>query len=79
MLWKPSRNLGESADIFIGMLPNGYGVFPDFCFDSECGSNDAIVDNVQSDEYNLELLLFKFLVYTEYTALQYKTKNLIMV
>ena len=78
MLWKPSKNLGKNVDIFTGMLPNCYGTFRDLCFDSEC-SDDPMIDNPQSDEYNLELKLAKFLVYTEYTAFQYKTKNLIMV
>ena len=77
MLWKASPNLGESADIFTGLLPIGYATYPYMCFDSSC-SDDPIIDNPDSDEYNLEVKLAEFLVYTEFEAAQFKTSNLVM-
>ena len=38
-LWQASENLGHQAQIFTGVLPNGYGPPPGFCFDSLCGVN----------------------------------------
>jgi lysosomal alpha-mannosidase len=38
-LWQASQNLGESAQLFTGILPNGYNPPPGFCFDIYCGVN----------------------------------------
>jgi lysosomal alpha-mannosidase len=35
-LWHASSNLGESADLFTGILANGYGPPSGFCFDTSC-------------------------------------------
>ena len=77
MLWRPSRNLGQAADIFTGLLPIGYATYPFLCFDSSCSDN-PIIDNPDSDEYNLDLKIAEFLVYTQFEVAQFKTNNLIM-
>ena len=36
MVWRPSPVLGSSADLFTGILYNGYGPPNGFCFDHRC-------------------------------------------
>jgi lysosomal alpha-mannosidase len=35
-LWQASENLGQAAQLFTGILPNGYGPPGGFCFDTSC-------------------------------------------
>lgn len=77
MLWQASSNLGESGRIFTGILPNGYGPPPGFCFDIYCG-DDPMMDDPDLDDYNVDKKVKKFLEYTHSQAEWYKTKNLIM-
>ena len=39
MLWQASENLGKAAQLFTGVLPNGYGLPTGFCFDAYCSLN----------------------------------------
>ena len=41
MVWQPSESLGASADLFTGVMYNGYGQPNGFCFDTVC-QNDFI-------------------------------------
>lgn len=77
MLWQASENLGDSARLFTGILPNGYGPPPGFCFDQYCG-DDPIMDDPNLDEYNVNKKVSDFLKYTHEQANAYKTSNLIM-
>lgn len=43
--------IGERKSIFAGHLYNEYANPPGFCFDFKC-SDDPIVDNPKSSEYN---------------------------
>ena len=36
MVWRGSKSLGEPAEIFTGVLFNGYGAPSGFCFDIRC-------------------------------------------
>ena len=36
MVWRGSKSLGESAEIFTGVLFSGYGAPSGFCFDIRC-------------------------------------------
>lgn len=38
MIWRGSRSLGEQAEIFTGVLFQGYGPPEGFCFDIQCKS-----------------------------------------
>lgn len=77
MIWKSSPSLGKSSDIFNGLLPIGYATYPFLCFDQKC-TDDPIIDNKESDEYNVELKVDEFLTFAEWEAGQFRTKNLVM-
>lgn len=52
MIWHGSDNLGENADLFTGILFNGYDPPPGLCFDTRC-YKEPLVDDENSPEYNL--------------------------
>lgn len=54
VIWQASDNLGSKADLFSGVLYNNYSPPPGFCFDSVLCSDDPIVDDRSSPEYNLD-------------------------
>ncbi len=43
MIWQASANLGDSAKIFTGILPNGYNPPDGFCFDQYCEDEPIMV------------------------------------
>jgi lysosomal alpha-mannosidase len=45
---------GEQSDLFTGVLYNHYSAPPGFCFDYLC-TDDPIIDNPDSPEYNLDV------------------------
>uniref|UniRef100_A0A131YE74 Alpha-mannosidase n=1 Tax=Rhipicephalus appendiculatus TaxID=34631 RepID=A0A131YE74_RHIAP len=73
-VWSASENLGKAANIFTGILPNTYSPPRGFCFDIYC-SDEAIVDDPDSDEYNVNYKVDEFLSYAKLTAYNYKTRN----
>ena len=77
MVWKSSPSLGKDSDIFNGLLPIGYATYPSMCFDQKC-TDDPVIDNPESDEYNVEQKVTEFLFFTGFEAGQFRTKNLIM-
>lgn len=52
MIWHGSANLGETADIFTGVLFNTYSPPPGFCFDILC-ADEPIIDDPWSFDYNV--------------------------
>lgn len=76
-LWQASSNLGEMSQLFTGILPNGYGPPPGFCFDIYC-SDDPIMDNPSLEDYNVDQKVNDFIKYTYDQQKKYKTSNLIM-
>ncbi|XP_049516029.1 lysosomal alpha-mannosidase-like isoform X2 [Dermacentor silvarum] len=74
-IWDASENLGKDANIFTGILPNTYSPPSGFCFDIYC-SDEAIVDDPDSDEYNVKYKVDDFLSYARKTATFYKTDNI---
>ena len=43
MLWKASANLDRQSWLFTGILPNGYGPPPSFCYDTSCSDPPIMV------------------------------------
>ncbi|KAK8768601.1 hypothetical protein V5799_014933, partial [Amblyomma americanum] len=74
-IWSASENLGKAASIFTGILPNTYSPPKGFCFDIYC-SDDAIVDDPESEEYNVKYKVDEFLTYAKGEANFYKTNNI---
>ncbi|CAN7940010.1 unnamed protein product, partial [Ixodes hexagonus] len=74
-IWRASENLGMTADIFTGILPSVYSPPSGFCFDVHCG-DDPIVDDPESDEYNVPSRLAEFMKYVRKQQEYYKTNNM---
>uniref|UniRef100_A0A672K5A4 Alpha-mannosidase n=1 Tax=Sinocyclocheilus grahami TaxID=75366 RepID=A0A672K5A4_SINGR len=73
MLWRASESLTPPlADLFTGVLPNGYNPPEGFCWDQSC--NDApIRDDPDLEDYNVDEIVQRFL-----NAAFYKTNHIIM-
>lgn len=52
MIWKASDNLGQSAELFSGLLYNHYSAPSGFCFDSLC--NDKPIIDGESYDNNVK-------------------------
>ncbi|CAN7943346.1 unnamed protein product, partial [Ixodes pacificus] len=74
-IWRASENLGKSADIFTGILPSVYSPPKGFCFDVHC-DDEPIVDDPESDEYNVPSRLADFMTYVREQQEFYKTNNM---
>lgn len=53
MVWRSSANLGNSSEIFTGVLFNNYSPPRGFCFDLLC-SDEPIIDDKKSPDYNVD-------------------------
>uniref|UniRef100_A0A8C1ZA37 Alpha-mannosidase n=1 Tax=Cyprinus carpio TaxID=7962 RepID=A0A8C1ZA37_CYPCA len=73
MLWRASESLTPPlADLFTGVLPNGYNPPEGFCWDQSC--DDApIRDDPDLEDYNVDEIVQKFL-----NAGFYKANHIIM-
>lgn len=63
MVWHASDSLGKNADLFTGVLYNTYSPPPGFCFDILC-SDDPIIEDKSSPEYNVEEKVISFAFYS---------------
>ncbi|XP_044735005.1 lysosomal alpha-mannosidase-like isoform X1 [Chrysoperla carnea] len=77
MIWRGSPNLGAASDLFTGVLFNNYGPPPGFCFDVLC-SDDPIIDDVNSPDFNADKRIKEFIDYANDQAKHYKTNNIIL-
>lgn len=79
-VWEASpKNLGGKANLFTGVLPNGYNPPKDFCFDVSCFNfNPMIKDNPKLHDYNIDEMVDKFINEVNNQAKHYRTKHLIM-
>ncbi|KAH7644224.1 lysosomal alpha-mannosidase-like protein 2 [Dermatophagoides farinae] len=59
-VWQGSDDLGNRSDIFTGMMQMGYGPPNGLDWDLVGGENDPIVDNKNSEEYNVPEIVEKF-------------------
>ncbi|XP_063709608.1 lysosomal alpha-mannosidase-like isoform X2 [Culicoides brevitarsis] len=77
MIWHGSANLGESSDLFTGVLFNNYGPPPGFCWDVLC-DDEPINDDRFSPDYNVQQRVDEFFAFVEQQAKHYRTNNIIM-
>ncbi|XP_052465478.1 lysosomal alpha-mannosidase [Carassius gibelio] len=78
MLWRASESLTPPlADLFTGVLPNGYNPPEGFCWDQLC--DDApIRDDPDLEDYNVDEIVQKFLNASYKQAAFYKANHIIM-
>ncbi|XP_060096660.1 lysosomal alpha-mannosidase [Heteronotia binoei] len=76
-LWRASGSLEPPvADLFTGVLPNGYNPPMSLCWDQSC-SDDPIVDD-DSDENNVQSLVAYFLGVAAAQSKHYRTNHIVM-
>lgn len=78
LLWRASDSLPPPmADLFTGILPNGYNPPEGFCWDQSC--DDApIRDDPDLEDYNVDDVVRRFLAIAHSQAAVYKTNHIIM-
>uniref|UniRef100_A0A336M0Y1 Alpha-mannosidase n=1 Tax=Culicoides sonorensis TaxID=179676 RepID=A0A336M0Y1_CULSO len=77
MVWHASSDLGESSDIFAGVLHNLYQPPSGFCFDILC-ADEPIIDDPDSSDYNVNERIDKFFDFVRNQSVHYRTENIIM-
>ncbi|KAJ8263830.1 hypothetical protein GJAV_G00141780, partial [Gymnothorax javanicus] len=78
MLWRASDSLTPpSADLFTGVLPNGYNPPAGFCWDQLC-SDPPIQDDPSLEDYNVDAIVQEFLNIANNQAALYRTNHIIM-
>ena len=68
---------GKKADLFSIALYNNYAPPPGFCFDIVC-TDDPIIDDPKSPDYNLDKKIELFKKYVGYQSDSYRTNNIIL-
>nr|XP_020473504.1 lysosomal alpha-mannosidase [Monopterus albus] len=78
LLWRASDTLTPPmADLFTGILPNGYNPPEGFCWDQSC-SDPPIRDDPDLEDYNVDDVVKRFLAIASSQAKVYKTNHIIM-
>ncbi|XP_068085072.1 lysosomal alpha-mannosidase [Anabrus simplex] len=77
-VWTPSPNLGLASNIFTSVLFNMHRAPDSYCFDILCKS-DAVVDDIRSRDYNVDVKVQQFIDYCEEQAKFYRTDNIAIV
>ncbi|XP_030753916.1 lysosomal alpha-mannosidase-like [Sitophilus oryzae] len=77
VVWRGSKSLGQSSDIFTSVLYNEYGPPSGFCFDILC-SDIPFIDDPDSYEYNVDDRVDAFLEYVNGIPQIYTTSNFLM-
>ncbi|XP_053232372.1 lysosomal alpha-mannosidase [Podarcis raffonei] len=76
-LWRGSGSLPPpAADLFTGVLPNGYNPPMSLCWDQICSDNPIVDDD--SDENNVESIVAYFLGTAAAQAKHYRTNHIVM-
>ncbi|RWS24826.1 Lysosomal alpha-mannosidase-like protein, partial [Leptotrombidium deliense] len=76
IVWE-TTNEKFGGNLFTGILPNVYFAPKGFCFDDLC-TDDPIIDDASSDEYNVDKKVFQFINETLDQSMNYFTNHLIM-
>ncbi|CAG2111338.1 unnamed protein product, partial [Medioppia subpectinata] len=75
-IWEGSDDIGRSADIWTHVMAGAlYG--PPKGFDWE-GNDEPIIDNPESEDYNVDRIVDKFLNYTRSHSTNYSTNQLLI-
>ncbi|XP_053472645.1 lysosomal alpha-mannosidase isoform X1 [Ictalurus furcatus] len=78
MVWRASESLEPpTADLFTGVLPNGYNPPDGFCWDQSC-SDAPVQDDPDLEDYNVDQLVDTFISLSGIQAEKYKTNHIIM-
>uniref|UniRef100_A0A8C5WAL1 Alpha-mannosidase n=1 Tax=Leptobrachium leishanense TaxID=445787 RepID=A0A8C5WAL1_9ANUR len=78
MVWCGSDDLTPpAANLFTGVLPNGYDPPPGFCWDQIC-ANAPIMDDPTMEDYNADSVVANFLSVVILQSQRYRSNNLIM-
>ncbi|OQV16531.1 Lysosomal alpha-mannosidase [Hypsibius exemplaris] len=77
MIWETSPNLGDPADLFTGILPNGYSPPSRFCFDATC-QDTPFMDDHRREDYNVDQMVQLFIAEMNDQATKYATSELIV-
>ncbi|CAI9569330.1 unnamed protein product [Staurois parvus] len=78
MIWRASDDLeAPSADLFTGVLPNGYNPPDGFCWDQLC-TDMPIMDDPNMEDYNVDVVLAKFLAAVHAQAAKYQSNHIVM-
>ncbi|RWS08571.1 lysosomal alpha-mannosidase-like protein [Dinothrombium tinctorium] len=77
LVWKGSDESVLGGDLFTGALPNGYNPPNGFCFDDTC-ADEPIIDDPQSDDYNVARKVDDFINASVIQSEKYATNHIIM-
>ncbi|KAI5618655.1 lysosomal alpha-mannosidase isoform X1, partial [Silurus asotus] len=78
MVWRASESLEPpTADLFTGVLPNGYNPPSGFCWDQSC-TDAPVQDDPDLGDYNVDHLVDTFINISYTQATMYKTNHIIM-
>ncbi|CAN9510730.1 unnamed protein product [Ophioblennius macclurei] len=78
LLWRASDSLAPPlADLFTGILPNGYNPPEGFCWDQSC-NDPPIQDDPDLEDYNVNDVVQRFLNIAHSQSEVYKTNHIIM-
>ncbi|XP_045902761.1 lysosomal alpha-mannosidase isoform X2 [Micropterus dolomieu] len=78
LLWRASDSLtAPVADLFTGILPNGYNPPTGFCWDQSC-DDPPIRDDPDLEDYNVDDVVKRFMTIASNQATVYKTNHIIM-
>ncbi|KAL2086870.1 hypothetical protein ACEWY4_017929 [Coilia grayii] len=78
LLWRASESLSPpTADLFTGILPNGYNPPDGFCWDQSC-TDSPIRDDPDLEDFNVHDVVQLFLETAHNQSKIYKTNHIIM-
>ncbi|XP_019717347.1 lysosomal alpha-mannosidase [Hippocampus comes] len=78
LLWRASDSISPPlADLFTGILPNGYNPPEGFCWDQSC-DDPPIKDDPDLEDYNVNDVVERFLNIAKSQSLVYKSNHIIM-
>ncbi|KAE8620084.1 hypothetical protein XENTR_v10010093 [Xenopus tropicalis] len=78
MLWRASDDISPPyADLFTGVLPNGYNPPDGFCWDQLC-DDTPIIDDPSVEDYNADVIVQKFLKAATQQAQKYLSSHIVM-